>query len=91
MDRKSTVHDLINQIALEVMTAIKEDEPNYEDRWVPAASIKKVLELDFVAVPKANKQYGEKGWLFAIIARKLEDDNRIEYRKTGRRAYYRTI
>lgn len=42
---------------------------------VPAAHIKNSLRLNFVAVPKAGKQYGEKGWLFAILARMLEDEN----------------
>lgn len=91
MQRKDKVHDLINQIAQEVFGAIKEQEPKHSDRWVPAALIRRELELDFVAVPKANKQYGEKGWLFAIIARKLEDKNMIEYKKTGGRAFFRSI
>jgi hypothetical protein len=91
MDRKTRVHDFLKQIAEEILLEIKEQEPNYSERWVSAAQIKKDLELDFVAVPKANKQYGEKGWFFAIITRMLEDENKIEYKKTGSRAYYRTI
>ena len=91
MDRKARVHELIKQIAIEVLQTVKEQESKFPERWVPAAHIRKDLELDFVAVPKANKQYGEKGWLFAIIARMLEDDNLIEYRKTGNRAYLRSL
>ena len=88
---KAWVHHLINEIALEVLHYIRTHESSSEDRWVPAAKIRNGLELNFVAVPKGNKQYGEKGWFFAIIARILEDQNLVEYKKVGTRAYYRTI
>jgi hypothetical protein len=91
MDRKENIHHLIKKITMEVLEFIKEEESHFKDRWVPSAHIKNSLELGFVAVPKANKQYGEKGWLFAIIARILEDQNMIEYKKAGNRAFCRTI
>jgi hypothetical protein len=43
-----------------------------------------------VAVPREGEQYGEKGWLFAILARMLEDEGLVEYRKDGNRAFYRS-
>jgi hypothetical protein len=91
MDRKRRVHKLISQLADEILEYIKEQEPFYENRWVPSLKLKKDLELDFVCVPKQNKQYGKKGWLFAILARKLEDEGKLEYYKIGDRAYYRSI
>jgi hypothetical protein len=90
MDRKSAIHSLLGVIAFEVLSFIKEAEAAFEDRWVPATYIKDTLNLNFVAVPKDNKQYGEKGWFFVIIARMLEDDKLVEYKKDGNRAFYRT-
>ncbi len=90
MDRKAAIHNLLGVIAFEVLSFIKASEATFEDRWVPAIHIKDTLDLNFVSVPKDNKQYGEKGWFFAIIARMLEDDNLVEYKKDGNRAFYRT-
>jgi len=91
MGRKEIIHKLIKKISDEVLAFIKEEESRYEDRWVPAAHIKNSLELSFLAVPKGNKQYGEKGWFFAIIVRMLEDKRLIEHKKSGNRSYYRAI
>ncbi len=91
MNRKERVSDLIHKISDEVLEYIKENESPSGDRWVSSIQIKDALALNFVAVPKANKQYGEKGWLFAIIARILEDSNKVEYKKIGNRAYYRSV
>lgn len=91
MNRKENIHHLIKKISMEVLGFIKEEESQFIDRWVPTAHIKNSLELGFAAVPKANKQYGEKGWLFAIIARILEDQHLIEYKKSGSRAFCRTF
>jgi hypothetical protein len=49
------------------------------------------LELNFVVVPRDNKQYGEKGWLYTILARILEDEGALEYMKVGSRAFYRSV
>lgn len=92
MEKKAKVHELVNQLALEVLDFIKGSENLYSDRWVPAADIKRKLDLNFVAVPIANNpQRGEKGWFFASLARLLEDQGLLEYRKdASRRAYYRS-
>ena len=90
MDRKTAIHNLLGVIAFELLEYIRERESSSQDRWVPAAEVKNALELNFVAVPKQGEQYGEKGWLFAILARILEDQNLIEYHKEGARAFYRT-
>lgn len=57
---------------------------------LPSTEIKHDLELNYVSVPTANKQYGPKGWLFAIAARILEDQNLVEYRKVDSRSFYRS-
>lgn len=90
MDRKTAIHSLLGVIAFELLEYIRERESSSPNRWVPAADVKNALELNFVAVPKQGEQYGEKGWLFAILARMLEDQNLVEYRKEGARAFYRT-
>lgn len=90
MDRKAAIHSLLSVIAFELLAFIKDSEPSYEDRWVPAADVKTALELNFVAVPREGEQYGEKGWLFAILARMLEDQGLVEYKKEANRAFYRS-
>ena len=91
MTRKDRIHEHINAIADEVLGYIKEKEPFFADRWVPASEIKTDLELKFVSVPIANKQYGPKGWLFAIVARMLEDANLVEFQKVDSRSFYRSV
>lgn len=91
MTRKDAIHKLLNDAAMELLEFIQECESRFksEDYWVPAAEIKDKLDLNFVAVPKSGKQYGPKGWVFATLARMLEDKSLIEYKKSGSRAFYR--
>lgn len=91
MDAKERIHGLLKEMSMEVLNYIRSQEASAKDRWVPAAQVRSKLELNFVAVPKNNKQYGEKGWLFAIIARLLEDQDLIEYKKIDGKAYCRTL
>ena len=91
MDRKQVIHSLLNISAFELLEFIKESESSFEERWVPSAYIKDKLELNFISVPVENKQYGEKGWFFAIVARMLEDEKLVEYQKQGNRAFYRSV
>lgn len=92
MNRKNAIHKLLNDTATELLEFIKDSESEFRDQdyWVPAAKIKNDLALNLVAVPKSGKQYGERGWLFATLARILEDQSRVEYKKIGTRAYYRS-
>lgn len=90
MNRKDTMQKLIEVLAFELLQEIKEREAMNKDRWVAVATINNELKLKFVAVPRDNTQYGEKGWLFAILARILEDKELIEFRKVGKNSYYRT-
>ena len=92
MTRKDTIHKLLNDAALELLAYISESESKFkdQDRWVPAAEIRNGLDLNFVAVPKSGTQYGEKGWVFATLARMLEDKSLVEHKKTGSRAFYRS-
>lgn len=91
MDRKEKIHELLKQMAEELLAYIKERKDQYGEGWVPSVNIKKELELNFEAVPKQNEQYGEKGWLFAILARSLEDRGLVEYKKVKNRAFYRSV
>ena len=90
MNRKERVHEHIDAIAAEVLDEIKAREGLNPDRWVPASEVKNHLALNFVAVPTAGTQYGEKGWLFSIIARLLEDRELVEFNKDGSRSFYRS-
>jgi hypothetical protein len=89
LERKAAIHSHIEAASLELLEFVKERMPLSADGWVPASEIKQSLALNFVAVPKGGKQYGEKGWLFAILARMLEDRGLLAHKKTGSRAFYR--
>ena len=90
MKHKNRIHELLRECALEVLSFVKERESVYQDRWVPIIEVKDSLALNFVAVPKDSKQYGVKGWLFAILARMLEDSGELEYKKVGTRSFCRS-
>jgi hypothetical protein len=92
MTRKDAIHTLLNDAAFELLAFIKDSESKFKDQdyWVPAVEIKRTLDLNFVAVPKSAIQYGEKGWVFATLARMLEDKSLVEYKKTGSRVFYRS-
>lgn len=91
MDHKAAIHEHI-RICCDILLAyIKDVEPLYPGRWVPTAEIKKVLDINFVAVPKANIPRGEKGWFFATLSRMLEDQGRLEYEPRGSRSFCRSM
>jgi hypothetical protein len=92
MTRKDTIHKLLNDAAMELLASIKDSESEFtdQDNWVPSAVIKNKLDLNFVAVPKSRTQYGKKGWVFASLARMLEDKFLVEYKKIGSHAFYRS-
>lgn len=89
MDRRAAIHRHLEAAANELFEFIKERMPLANEGWVPASEVKQSLAVNFVAVPKAGKQYGERGWLFATLTRMLEDRELLEYRKVGSRAFYR--
>jgi hypothetical protein len=91
MNSKDKIHSLLRQCCDEVLVYVQEREPLHADRWVPAAEVKTGLDLNFVAVPKSSKQYGKKGWLFATLARMLEDEGRLEYKRQGSRSHCRSL
>jgi hypothetical protein len=87
---RTKIHSHIHAAADELLAFVRRSESSHQDHWVPAVQIKDALELNFVAVPQQGKQYGPKGWLFAILARILEDQGRLEHKKVGSRAFFRT-
>ncbi len=93
MSHRDNIHNLMEQISIEVLSFIKEEERKFKDRdrWVPAAHIKNSLDLNLIAVPQANANQGARGWLFGIIARRLEDKKLIEYKKNEGRAFCRSL
>jgi hypothetical protein len=92
MNRKEKIHHLLNDAADEILAFIKESESEYSDDWMPAADIKNRLNLMLPAVPRQNKQYGPKGWLFATLMRILEDKSLVEFKKEeNNRTFYRSL
>lgn len=90
MNRKDKIHQLLNETADELLEFIKESESEFPDRWVPAAVIKNTLNLNMIMVPLGNENQNEKGWVFAALARILEDKNLVEYKKEHGNAFYRS-
>lgn len=89
MNSKEKIHASLQECCDELLAYVKEREPLYEGGWVPAAEIKENLGLNLPAVPKDGTQHGPQGWLFATLARMLEDAGRLEYKKVGRLAFCR--
>ena len=90
MNHKQRMHALLKECCDVLHAYIASTEADYPERWVPAAQLKQDLELNFDAYPAGGEQHGKTGWCFAILARMLEDANRIEYKKVGARSYCRT-
>jgi hypothetical protein len=90
MGHKANVHRLLRESALEVLAFVRTREPFHAERWVPIVEVKNTLALNLVAVSKDSTQYGAKGWVFASLARMLEDDGLLEYRRVGSRSYCRS-
>ena len=91
VDHKDRIHALLRECAQEMLAFVREREPLHTDRWVPATEVKSTLHLNFVPYPKGSEQHGEKGWLFAILARMLEDAGQLEYKRDGSRSFCRSL
>ncbi len=87
---KSKVHKLFNEMSNEVCAFIKSLESDYNDGWVPATDIKDQLELKKSAYPQGNTIDKKTGWLFSTIARHLQDENKVLFKKVGSRSFYKT-
>jgi len=90
MSHKTKIHELFSLISNEVLAFIKESESSFSEGWVPATYIKDQLELKLPSYPQSNKIDNNTGWLFAIIARHLEDSNSLAFKKEGSRSYYKS-
>ena len=90
MAYKSKVHKLFNEMSNEVCAFIKSSESDFSEGWVPATYIKDQLELKKSAYPQGNTIDNKTGWLFATIARHLQDENKVLFKKVGSRSFYKT-
>ena len=90
MSHKSNIQDLFDKMSNEVCDFIKSSESGFSEGWVPATYIKDQLELKKSSYPQENTIDNKTGWLFAAIARHLQDKNKVIFKKEGRRSYYKT-
>lgn len=90
MSYKERIHDLFDAMADEMAAFIKESESGFSDGWVPATYIKDQLQLKKSAYPQGNKIDNETGWLFATMARHLQDKGKIHFKKSGNRSFYKS-
>lgn len=77
-------------MADEVRSFIKESESGFPEGWVPAAYIKDQLDLKKSSYPQNNKIDNKTGWLFATLARHLEDQHKVKFKKVGSRSFYKS-
>ena len=90
MLHRQNVQELLDALALEILDFVKKSESSYPDRWVPIAHVKNCLDLNMVAVPQGGAQYGPKGWVFASLARRLEDQRLLAHTRIGSRSFCRS-
>ena len=90
MPHKSKIHELFSAMSNEVCDFIKLSESSFNNGWVPATYIKDQLELKKSAYPQGNKIDNKTGWLFATIARHLQDDKKVLFNKVNGRSFYKT-
>ena len=87
---RAKVDDLFDAMAGEVCSFIKDSESGFPKGWVPAAYIKDQLDLNKSSYPQSNKIDNKTGWLFATLARHLEDQGKVKFRKEGSRSFYKS-
>ncbi len=90
MSHKTKTHELFSGMCNEVLSFIKESETSFSEGWVPATHIKEQLDLNMSAYPQGNKIDNKTGWLFATIARFLQDKDLVDFKKVGSRSYYKS-
>lgn len=90
MSHKDKVAEFFDAMAAEVCSFIKESESVFSEGWVPAAYIKEQLDLKKFSYPQSNEIDNKTGWLFAIIARYLEDQGKVTFKKVGSRSFYKS-
>jgi len=90
MNHKLQVNELFNLMSDEVCSFIKSEETAFPEGWVPAAHIKEQLDLNKSSYPQSNEIDNKTGWLFATIARNLEDQKKVTFKKIGSRSFYKT-
>ena len=83
MSHKINVHEFFEKMSKEVLAFIRESESEFSENWVPATYIKDQLGLKLSAYPQGNKIDNKTGWLFSTIARFLQDQNLVEFKKIG--------
>lgn len=90
MQHKHSLHHHLQACADALLAFVKSKESSYPEGWVPTVHIKSELALNLEATPRDSSQYGPKGWLFAILARMLEDQGYLEHKRVGSRSFCRS-
>jgi len=90
MNNRENIDKLFVEMANEVLSFIKSSETGFNEGWVPATYVRERLNLTKNAYPQGNKTDNKTGWLFATLARHLQDNDEVSYKKVGSRAFYRS-
>lgn len=90
MVHKQNISNLLEDMANEVYSFINKSESGFSEGWIPAAYIKEQLDLKKSSYPQANAIDNKTGWLFATLARYLEDQGKVEFKKVRNKSFYRS-
>lgn len=90
MSHKEKIAELFDVMADEVRSFIEESGSGFPEGWVPAAYIKDQLDLKKSSYPQSNEIDNKTGWLFATLARYLEDQHKVIFKKVGGRSFYKS-
>lgn len=89
-EHRASIGHLFVKMADQILAFVKEVESEFDDRWVPATYIKDQLDLKKDSYPIENDVQSRTGWVFAALARNLQDRGKVEFRKENSRSYYRS-
>jgi len=89
MNHKKEIDDLFDEMCNVMESFIELHTDSYLDGWIPITLIKNNLDLNKDSYPQHSKTQGKSGWFFAVLARALEDQGRIQYRNDGKHSFCR--
>jgi hypothetical protein len=89
-NRKERIDDLLQHVANEVYAFVHESGQTSNEGWVSSVVIQKQLGLKQYCAPIGSSNDTPKSWLFNIVMRRLQEQNKVEYRRAGSRVSYRS-
>lgn len=89
MNHKNQIDRLMSDMNDVVVSFMELHSTSFQDGWIPITFIKDNLDLNKDSYPQGSKTQGKRGWFFAVLARSLEDQGRVEYKNDGKNSFCR--